>query len=507
MNIPFVGPTYAGRSSNIDASRSVNFYPETNPGGAKSVIALVNTPGTVLWTQAGPSPVRGMHVFAGQLYVVAGGKLYSVDARGVVSGSLGTLATSAGRVAIADNGVAASGVGGNQLMIVDGGSGYIHNAATGAFVTISGGGWPASGASTLTYIDGYFVVGNANSMSVSASNLYDGTVWSALATSPVSAAPDLVQAVINVHQQLWVIKEYTSEVWYDAGTPTSQGFPFNRISGAVVDYGTPAPASVARGDNSFFFLANQRNNDGGEFAGVVELSGIIPQIVTPPAVTYRMSRYPTVGDAFAYCYSSEGHTFYVITFPAGNATWVYDAATQMWHERSTWTEQALSGDRLAVPAANGAGTAPQSFGRHVGNCYAGYADMHLVGDWQNGNIYEMRSDVYQDNGLPLVSMRTSQHVFDKKGMENIFIRRLVLDMETGVGDGAAQQGGMEPQAGLAWSDDGGHTWSNEYWASMGAAGRYRTRVIWRRLGWSRDRIFRVSISDPVKRVLIGADAI
>lgn len=207
MNIPFVGPTYNGRSSNIDASRSVNFYPETNPAGAKSVIALVNTPGTLLWAQVGESPVRGMHVFndphtgAPLLYVVAGGKLYFVDARGVVSQVPGTLATSAGRVAMADNGLAAGGVGGNQLMIVDGANGYIYNVSTGVFTTISGGGWPVGGAGSLTYIDGYFVIANANSMSASASNLYDGTTWSALATSPVSAAPDLVQAVINVHQQ------------------------------------------------------------------------------------------------------------------------------------------------------------------------------------------------------------------------------------------------------------------------------------------------------------------
>ncbi len=494
MNIPFVGPTYDSRSSNIDASRSVNFYPEGNPSGAKSVVALIGTPGTSLWAQVGPSPVRGMHVFMGPdgaplLYAVAGGKLYSVDSSATVSGALGTLASSTGRVAMADNGVATAGVGGNQLMIVDGANGYIYNPSTSAFSMISGGGWPSAGAGTLTYIDGYFVIGHTNSMSASSSNLYDGTTWSALATSPISAAPDLIQAVINVHQQLWVIKQYTSEVWYDAGTAASQGFPFSRISGAVVDYGTPAPTSVARGDNSFFFLANQRNNDGGEFVGVVELSGYVPQIVTPPAIAYRMSQYDEIDDAFAYCYSSEGHTFYVLTFPSGDATWVYDASTQMWHERSTWTGS------------------PYEIGRHISNCYAGFNGMHLVGDWQNGNIYEMRSDVYVDNGSPLVSMRTSQHLLDKKSMENLFIRRLALDMETGVGDGGfTLQTGIDPQAALLWSDDGGHTWSNEHLASMGPAGRYRTRVVWRRLGVSRDRIFKLAISDPVKRVLINAYA-
>jgi hypothetical protein len=119
----------------------------------------------------------------------------------------------------------------------------------------------------------------------------------------------------------------------------------------------------------------------------------------------------------------------------------------------------------------------------------------------------MLSTTYTDNGNPLVSMRTAQHLFDKKDLDHIFIRRLILDMETGIGDGAYSfETGINPQAALAWSDDGGHTWSNQYTASMGAAGRYRTRVIWRRLGHSRDRIFQVTISDPVKKILIGAYA-
>jgi hypothetical protein len=492
MQIPFVGPTYNSRSSNIDASRSVNFYPEMNPADSKSVMALIGTPGTNLFEQLPTSPVRGMHVFGALMYVVAGNTLYSVTIAGSVSAALGTLATSTGLVAMEDNGLAASGVGGNQLIIVDGVNGYIYNASTGAFTTISGGGWPMAGSGTVTYIDGYFVIGNANSMSASASNLYDGTTWNALATSPIGAAPDLVQAVINIHQQLWIIKQHTSEVWYDAGTATDVGFPFSRISGAVIDYGTPAPASVARGDNSFFFLAMQRNNDMGEFVGVVEVSGYVPQIISTPAITYQMQQYVMANngaDAFGYCYSGEGHTFYVITFPTGNATWVYDASTQMWHERSTWV-----------------GT-PYVIGRHIGNCYAGFYARHFIGDWQNGNIYEMLSTTYTDNGNPLVSMRTAQHLFDKKDLDHIFIRRLILDMETGIGDGAYSfETGINPQAALAWSDDGGHTWSNQYTASMGAAGRYRTRVIWRRLGHSRDRIFQVTISDPVKKILIGAYA-
>ena len=55
------------------------------------------------------------------------------------------------------------------------------------------------------------------------------------------------------------------------------------------------------------------------------------------------------------------------------------------------------------------------------------------------------------------------------------------------------------------SDDGGRTWSNERWATLGRQGRYRTQLRWGRLGAARNRVFRLSMSDPVRTALIAAD--
>jgi hypothetical protein len=63
---------------------------------------------------------------------------------------------------------------------------------------------------------------------------------------------------------------------------------------------------------------------------------------------------------------------------------------------------------------------------------------------------------------------------------------------------------------LRWSDDGGHTWSNSHWRSMGKTGTYGTRVIWRRLGMTlklRDRVYEVSGTDPIKIAIMGAELI
>ena len=68
--------------------------------------------------------------------------------------------------------------------------------------------------------------------------------------------------------------------------------------------------------------------------------------------------------------------------------------------------------------------------------------------------------------------------------------------------------GYDPQVMLRWSDDGGHTWSNEHWRSMGKIGAFGYRTIWRRLGMTmkiRDRVYEVSGTDPVKLAIMGAE--
>jgi hypothetical protein len=75
--------------------------------------------------------------------------------------------------------------------------------------------------------------------------------------------------------------------------------------------------------------------------------------------------------------------------------------------------------------------------------------------------------------------------------------------EPGVGLATGQ--GADPQAMLRWSNDGGATWSNENWRSIGKGGEYRARAIWRSLGRARDRVYELTVTDPVKRVIVGME--
>ena len=74
-------------------------------------------------------------------------------------------------------------------------------------------------------------------------------------------------------------------------------------------------------------------------------------------------------------------------------------------------------------------------------------------------------------------------------------------METGVGLASGQ--GSNPQVMLRVSRDGGHSWSSTLTAALGKVGEYARRVLWRRLGRSRDFTFELSVSDPAKVVFLG----
>jgi hypothetical protein len=166
---------------------------------------------------------------------------------------------------------------------------------------------------------------------------------------------------------------------------------------------------------------------------------------------------------------------------SGNETWSYDISTNEWHQRA-WLHS--SGDLHRIRP----------------RCHLYFAGKHLVGDWENGNVYEYSLDAYSDNGNPLPAIRACNTL--QQGLEMMKTMPLQLDMDTGVGSTTGQ--GSDPVAMLRWSKDGGKTWSSSLWAKFGAIGEYTKRCRWNRVGGGRRLVFEVTITDPVKRNITGA---
>jgi hypothetical protein len=162
----------------------------------------------------------------------------------------------------------------------------------------------------------------------------------------------------------------------------------------------------------------------------------------------------------------------------------------MWHERGAWT-----------------GQGPTGYTAHLSTCHCFAWGMHLVGDWNSGNVYVMDIGVYTDNGQAIRRLRRAPHVSNEQ--QWIRFDELQIDMEVGDGpqppllDGAGNPRG--PQAMLRWSNDGGRTFGNEHWTDTGQAGNYGVRARWLRMGRARDRVFELVFSDPVAVRIIEAD--
>ncbi len=440
-----------------------------------------------------------MRTFNGFAYIASGNTLYKIDSEYNIT-TLGLLAND-GPVSMTDDGT--------YLVAACNGPAFYYNSVTDTFGEITDTDFP--GALTVSYLDGYFVFIEPDSQRVWVSELLDPTSIDPLSFASAEGSPDGLVSSITDHSEVWLFGTNSVEVWYNSG---ALDFPLQRIQGAFNEIGCAATFSVAKLDNGLFWLGADARGKGI----VYRANGYTGLRISTHAVEWQIQQYGDISDAIAYTYQQDGHSFYVLTFPTANATWVYDVATQAWHERASFT--------------NG------NFGRHRSNCQMAFNSKIIIGDYQNGNLYSFDLNVYADHNRVQKWLRSWRALpTGANDLKRTAQHSLQLDAETGVGlPGVVEIPGrvyltpliivgdfyindevviitavddyVQPKVMLRWSDDGGHTWSNEYWRSMGGVGEYGTRVIWRRLGMTnklRDRVYEVSGTDPVKIAIMGAE--
>ncbi len=210
------------------------------------------------------------------------------------------------------------------------------------------------------------------------------------------------------------------------------------------------------------------------------LNGYAGQRVSTHATELAWQQYSKTSDAVGWTYQENGHIFWVLYFPTPSATWVFDISQNLWHQRGFFVT--ASGGYIADRAM----------------CHTFNFGKHLVGDWASGNIFELSSKYYDDDGVPIRGNRRTPTV--SKANEWAYFQQIEFIMETGLAptvpifDG---NGNPRPcQIMLRWSNNGGQTWSNWYFLSVGFQGEYELRVIKRMLGRARKRLWDVAWTDP-----------
>lgn len=443
----------------------INFYPSKD---SDKRIILRSTPGLDEFCDLTDcTEVRGLYAWDSYLYAVAQrgshSVLWRIDSAGAFA-EVGTLTTSASGNLWMTNNL-------TQLCICDGAWSYVYTPSSGIFLKISDVDFPGSGA--MDYQDGYGLFITPDSSEWFFSNQYDFRAYTSTDFYNKMAKPDDLVSILSFFREVWLFgTDKGTEVWYNSGGSGGLADPtFVRNAGGLIEIGCGAARSPSTMDGTAVGWLSDKGK-------MIQTTGYVPKEINNQMFAREVQGYSTFADAFAFTYVDQGHTFYQITFPTGDTTWVYDMSTGLWFKKTSY---------------DGAG----GWGRHRAQCYARFNNNHYVGDYNNGKVYEMSSGYYDDNGQTI-----RRQLYTPEQVSGIPYTRwpdVMLDLEMGVG--VAQ--GLTPQIMAEISNDGGHTWSSEIWREAGAVGEYTKRAIWRRLGSSPRRGYRLTFTDSIPWKVLG----
>ncbi len=427
----------------------VNCYLEAAPPQAKTFAAVVQAQGIKDFLTVGEGSTRGGIVVNGVVYAVVGQTLFRITeaAEAIPLGSV--------------PGIAYVDMTGDEthLMLVTSGLGYYWNGTTVQKITDP----DFPGAEWVESLDGYFIIGDPASGKFHISSNRNPAEWDGLDFSTAERYPDdLVGAIVNLGELILFGRE-SFEIWSDTG---NADFPFEAVGNGFGEVGLLSRYACAKAGNVVIFI--------GHDGKVYQLNGYTPFIISIPGIEQIIEDAPDK-TCFSMSWSEGGHKF--VSFSFDSATIVYDMATQLWHERKS-----LGFERWR----------PLFILRSY--------DQWFVGDFYTNRIGTLDPNTFKEWDDTLWCTATAPPVANENRRVNH--SRLELVFESGVGLSVGQ--GYDPQVMLDWSDDGGRSWSQQRFRSLGKIGDFRARTIWNQLGQARDRVYRYQISDPVRRTLILA---
>lgn len=488
QTVPLFGAGVGGKSANVSAQGRVNCYVEHSAEPDKTPLAIYGRPGLTSYTPVSLSggattsgaiktgvilgPVRGMdvHFVAGQtepyaVYGVMGNVLFQQAADNVRYLQYANYLTSApfstsvGRVSLINDGI--------NILVADGVGGYYAPSGTpAAMQPITDVDFPQTTPSVCTIASRAVCVDPAFVGRFRWSAVGDVTTWDALDYATAESSGDSLTAVFEANGELLLFGTQTLEFWGATGDTDV----FRRIGSTGAQWGTNALDTIRKVGNRVMFLGRSQTGT----RSVVLLEGYQPRPVSTPDIDADIEALdsPT---ATACVMTWQGHTFYVLNLMT--KSWAYDLRDGTW---SVWQTEG---------------------GRYAGEYTTEFDGRAFVSDYRTATLNYV-SDTYADGSAVLTRDVVTRHT--SNNMDRMTCWELVVDAETGVGLDTGQ--GVDPQIVLQVSKDGGHTWGNELWQSLGAVGNYRTRLVWRRLGAARDWVFRLRVTDPVKVVLLGGYA-
>lgn len=451
VQLQLVGPSYTSRTTPLNAQVTRNFYPEPSRNGLSNS-ALLSWPGARLFSE-GASPNRGIleEPWKGCVFVVNGTNLVKIDSDGSRT-NVGAIPGTARCVMTAAS---------FYIYIVTEGRVFRSDGVTVTEVTDE----DLESPNSVAFLNSQLIY-DGNEGRFATSTPGDGSDIDGLDYATAESRPDELIRVYTFNQVAFMMGATSGEPWYNSGVGNP---PFDRIDGGLFHVGIAGVHSITNTDNALYFLGHDRS--------VYRLDGYTPVPISTVAISNAIEQYERVDDCFAYSLRLQGQNYVVFTFPSADKTWAYSETIGEWFEIASGVDG----------------------GRHIANGYCFAFGKHLITDHRNGNIYEWSLDEYTDNGETILRERVTQPFHgDSIGAPGNMIFWNSIELVINSGKGLITGQGSDPQIMMSFSDDGGHTWSQEVWAPAGRLGAYDLKVEWRNLGASVNRMYRFRVSDPIE---------
>jgi hypothetical protein len=290
--------------------------------------------------------------------------------------------------------------------------------------------FPASFVKGWAYLDGTLYVMDENAQIWGTSTLSYGGVggfddprlWDPLNMIVARIEPDPGVTILKHHTYVIALKQWTSEAFYDAASPT--GSPLRPVSGAHSTFGCATADSLQEIDGSLVWLSRNKMAS----LQVVRMDDLRIQVISTPPIE-RLLKGSDTTQVLSWSLKHGGHRFYGITLKSNNITLVYDLDQLLWYQ---WTD--TDGNYWPIAA--------RSFDSNHN---------HLMQHDSNGKLYYVGGAYeYPNDDGELISVDIYTPNFD--GGIGRRKQLHVMQFNTDQGDGSKLQ--------IRFSEDDYQTWTN-----------------------------------------------
>lgn len=497
--IPLGNRPYTSAFYSIGIEICQNLYLEiAESENAKASYYMIKIPGMQRFGSNDATNLGGCRCLftsgSGRTFGVWGSTFAELTSTGAKN-PIGQINSTNGLVQMAENGL--------QIMLVDGRNGWIYDYPTATFTVITDSYFPGIYTGTdapthVTYNDLRFIVNVPNTNQYYWSwpkYTYDSGIgtgdtpynpavadgyWTPINSGQKFGQADNISGLIACQNYIWLFGYNTCEVHYDTGNFNGQLYA--RYDGAIIEIGCQAPKSIAKWGNNVFWLGSDKTGTLAVFTN----EGMQPKRISKRGIEQIIQSFDKYNDAIGWTYSQCSHTFYCLYFASANRTFVYDLVTDAWHERTFLNEA------TGLVEAHKAIYATENFNNMI------------IGHIDHSTAFTFSLDYYlNDNpsnlGYNYIKyVKTSPIAFSNGCLVRYNSIQAIFQQGVGLLTGY----GADPKCWIGWSDDAGRNWT-EVEAPLGMQGDYtkRTRVM--SAGVSRNRVWRISGTDPVQIIMVG----